>query len=145
MVPIFWGPIAHTFWSRTELWSAIITELCSVYKVKKSRGATQNLKVSGNCERFKRTLHDLLRHLDVRRRKKWSNHQAELLLIYNWTSYAKTGMSPHFLDSEKNQNYIHTFCWTYQLITDTHMLISSWTQSKIKWKHNMWIDREKHT
>uniref|UniRef100_A0A3B3SEI7 Gypsy retrotransposon integrase-like protein 1 n=1 Tax=Paramormyrops kingsleyae TaxID=1676925 RepID=A0A3B3SEI7_9TELE len=77
--------------------SSLIRQLCDLYGVERSRTTPYHPAGNGQCERFNRTLHNLLRALPVSRKRDWHSCLPQLLYCYNTTPHQATGESPFFL------------------------------------------------
>lgn len=77
--------------------SKVIEELCIMYGMKKSRTSSYHPQGNSQCERYNRTLHNLLRVLVDDQKRKWPEYIRELTFLYNATPHASTGFSPYHL------------------------------------------------
>lgn len=77
--------------------SAFVQQLCSLYGIVKSRTTPYHPDGNGQCERFNRALHHLLRTLPVSRKRDWNLCLPQVLYFHNTTPHQTTGESPFFL------------------------------------------------
>ncbi|KAL7868535.1 hypothetical protein SRHO_G00099190 [Serrasalmus rhombeus] len=77
--------------------SALIQQLCHLYGVERSRTTPYHPAGNGQCERFNRTLYNLLRTLPTSRKQDWASNLPQVVFCYNTTPHQGTGESPYYL------------------------------------------------
>lgn len=77
--------------------SAIVHQLCDLYQIQKTRTTPYHPQGNGQCERFNRTMHNLLRTLSTEQKHHWPQYLPQLVFSYNTTVHQTTQESPHFL------------------------------------------------
>lgn len=76
---------------------AVVSQLCQLYGVQKTHTVPYHPQGNGQCKRFNRTLHDLLRTLSLEQKRSWTCHIAQVCFAYNTIPHQTTGESPYFL------------------------------------------------
>ncbi len=76
---------------------SLIWQLCGLYGVVKSQTTLYHPAGNGQCERFNRTLHNLLRALPATRKRDWTICLPQLLFCYDMTPHQSTGEPPYYL------------------------------------------------
>lgn len=77
--------------------SHIIQELCKILNIRKSKTTPYHPMGNGQCERFNRTLMDMLGTLEIEQKKDWKTYIGPLVHAYNCTRHSTTGISPFAL------------------------------------------------
>lgn len=77
--------------------NSLVYQLCHLYGIQKTRTTPYHPEGNGQCERFNRTLHNLLRTLPPEQKCRWPDYVSPLVFNYNTTTHQSTGESPHFL------------------------------------------------
>ena len=75
----------------------LMRELCNITGMTKSRTTPYHPMGNGVCERFNRSLLDMLGTLQPTLKSNWKAHVGPLVHAYNCTRHESTGQSPYFL------------------------------------------------
>lgn len=77
--------------------SKVIKQLCDMYGIKSTRTTTYHPEGNGQCERFNRTLHDLLHTIPPDRKKRWPQYLSQITYSHNITAHHATGLAPYYV------------------------------------------------
>ncbi len=77
--------------------SKLMKEVCAVTNIARSRTTPYHPMGNGKCERFNRTLIDMLGTLEHPKKSDWAAHIGPLVHAYNATRHDTTGQTPFFL------------------------------------------------
>ena len=81
----------------TSFENILFKEICDLAKVKKLRTSSYHPQTNGQCERFNKTLINMLGTLPGSAKKNWQEWVPMLVHAYNCTTSSVTGFSPYFL------------------------------------------------
>ena len=77
--------------------SDLIKDLCKIAKVDKIRTTPYHPMTNGQCERFNKTLLNMLGTLTDEEKSDWKSHLSAMTFAYNCTRNASTNYSPYYL------------------------------------------------
>lgn len=77
--------------------SKVIRELCKLMGIERSRTTPYHPMGNGSCERFNRTLLQMLGCLEADKKRAWKDHLSAITHAYNCTRSSATGFSPYEL------------------------------------------------
>ena len=77
--------------------SQLIRELCKLTNITKSRTTPFHPQGNGMCERFNRSLMDMLGTLELSKKKDWKSYLAPVVHAYNAARHTSTKYTPFFL------------------------------------------------
>lgn len=80
----------------------IIQELCQIMGMKKSRTTSYHPMGNGMCERFNRTLLNMLGSLEQQQKENWKAFVGPMVHAYNSTRHESTGQTPYLLMFGRN-------------------------------------------
>ena len=75
----------------------VIDSICHMYGIKRSMTTPYNPRGNSQCERFNRTLHNLLKTLAKEEKGNWPKYLPSLIFAYNATPHSSTGLQPYQL------------------------------------------------
>lgn len=85
--------------------SCLVKELCDMYGIHKGRTSPYHPAGNGQCERFNRTLHNMLAALPEVKKLRWTEYLPALIFAYNNTPNSTTGIDPFFLMYGRNGRF----------------------------------------
>lgn len=120
----------------------LIKDLCKMMGVEKSRTTPFHPQGNGCCERFNRTLLNMLGTLEPIDKADWKSHIGNLVFAYNCTRHDTTGFAPYFLlfgrnprlpvdvifgliDPEENRSYSNYVQHLKERLNDSFKLAST--------------------
>ena len=77
--------------------SKVISDLCKMAKIDKTRTTPYHPQGNGQTERFNRALLDMLGTLNDDKKHSWPEYVSPLVHAYNCTKHSTTGYAPYFL------------------------------------------------
>ena len=75
--------------------SRVIRDVCSLLHIDKSRTTSYNPKANGVCERFNRTLQNMIAMYCTQNQRNWDEYLPQLLMAYRSTRNGSTNQTPN--------------------------------------------------
>ena len=73
----------------------ILDHLCAMYGVEHTMTAPYNPRGNSQCERFNRTMFNLLKTLNKEQKSDWAAYLSTMAFAYNATPHSSTGFQPY--------------------------------------------------
>ncbi|CAG2234451.1 unnamed protein product [Mytilus edulis] len=106
--------------------SDVICQLCKLYQISRSRTTPYHPEGNAQCERFNRTLHNLLKSLSPDKKKHWPKYLPELVFSYNVSQNSTTGNSPYYLLFDRSPKLSIDFLLGTNQTDETDQSLDEW-------------------
>ena len=90
--------------------AVVITEMCKLLHIEKTRTTPYHPQSDGLVERFNRTLGDMLVTAVEKHPFQWEEHVSKVVMAYNTSKQSTTGYSPFYLMFGREARFQLTSC-----------------------------------